>query len=177
MGPAGVTGSTKGVLVSGDSKVDGGAWMRRTVGRMALAGALVGVVLLVSAASEAALSGAPIKVGTPFESGPPSVAVDPSGTAFVAWANTKDLGGSLDTVQYCVIPVGATGCSHSGTLKPADSASPIDGVQVLIDGSTVVLLADVFGAAGPSAQDFVPEQEWTSTDGGATSASSTRVSR
>ncbi len=34
-------------------------------------------------------------------------------------------------MQYCVLPTGATGCSHSGDLTPADGAAYIDGVQVL----------------------------------------------
>jgi hypothetical protein len=127
------------------------------------------MVALVFAASALAVSGTPIDVGTPLASGPPSVAVDATGTAYVAWANTKDLPpASGDTLQYCVIPAGAVGCSHAGTLVPADGASHIDGAQVLVDGSTVVLLADVFGAQGATAEEFEPEQEWTSTDGGAT---------
>jgi len=67
-----------------------------------------------------------------------------------------------------VIAPGATGCVHAGSLTPADGGQYIDGVQVLVDGSTVVVLADVFGTSGESAGDYVPEQEWQSTDGGAT---------
>jgi hypothetical protein len=36
----------------------------------------------------------------------------------------------------------------------------------MVDGSTMIVLADVFGAAGGPA--YEPEQEWQSTDGGAT---------
>ncbi len=39
---------------------------------------------------------------------------------------------------------------------------------MLVDGSTVVILADVYGTAGSQAGDYEPEQEWQSTDGGAT---------
>jgi hypothetical protein len=39
---------------------------------------------------------------------------------------------------------------------------------VLVDGATVVVLADVHGTAGESAGEYIPEQEWQSTDGGAT---------
>jgi hypothetical protein len=109
-----------------------------------------------------------IKAGTPFASGPPAVAVDSSGNAVVAWANTKDLAGALNFVQYCVLPVGASSCSHSGNLVPADNAQVIDGTQVIADGSTLVILADVFGAQGTSAAQYEPTQEWLSTDGGAT---------
>jgi len=39
---------------------------------------------------------------------------------------------------------------------------------VLVEGSTFVILADVYGAAGPNADQYIPEQEWQSTDGGDT---------
>jgi hypothetical protein len=130
---------------------------------------LVIVAMLVFAASAFAVSGASINVGTPFESGPPAVAVGSTGTAYIAWANTKDLPPTtVNTVQYCVLPVGASACTYTGTLEPADQASEIDHVQVLVDGTTVVLLADVYGAAGSHSGEYTPEQEWQSTDGGAT---------
>ncbi len=137
---------------------------------LVLGGALTGALVLGLTGSALALSGKPINVGTPYESGPPAVAVDgSSGTGYVAWANTKDLPpNTTDVVQYCAIPAGATACSHTGTLTPADGATNIDGVQVLVDGSTVVILADVYGAQGNMALDYEPEQEWQSTDGGAT---------
>src|SRR5271167_875228 len=124
---------------------------------------------LAFAASASAVSGTPINIGTPFESGPPSVAVDSSGTAYIAWNNEKDLPPvTTNIVQYCVLPAGANSCSHSGNLVPADNGSNIDGVHVLVDGSTIVILADVYGTAGGSALEYAPEQEWQSTDGGAT---------
>ncbi len=49
-----------------------------------------------------------------------------------------------------------------------DTGEHIDKVQVLVDGSTVVVLADVYGTSGSSAGEYEPEQEWQSTDGGAT---------
>ena len=133
-----------------------------TLGWLVIAG------LLLAAASVASAAGAPVKVATPFQSGPPAIAVNNAGDAVIAWANTKDLAGADNFVQYCVLPAGAAGCSHSGNLMPADSAQFIDGVQVLNEGSTLVILADVFGAPANSAGDFTPEQEWQSTDGGAT---------
>ena len=96
------------------------------------------------------------------------MAVDPAGDAVIAWANDKNLAGAPDLVQYCVLPAGATTCTHSGTLATADSAGHVDAVRVLSDGSTLVILADVFGAAGNNATDYEPEQEWQSTDGGNT---------
>ncbi len=137
--------------------------------RAGLFGGLVALAALVSAANAFAISGTPLNIGTPYESGPPSVAVDSSGTAYIAWANEKDLAPvTTNIVQYCVLPAGATACSHTGNLVPADSGAYVDGVHVLVDGSTVVILADVYGTAGSSAGDYEPEQEWQSTDGGAT---------
>ncbi len=132
-----------------------------------LTGALAVAITLVFTTSALA-AGTPVNIGTPYESGQPVVAVDNAGDAVVAWANTKDLAGANNFVQYCVLPVGATACSHSGNLTPADSAQYIDGVQVLNEGSTLVILADVYGAAGNMAAHYEPEQEWQSTDGGAT---------
>ncbi len=133
-----------------------------------IVGALAVVCMLGSATSALAVSGVPVNVGTPFEAQPPAVAVDAAGNAIVAWANTKDLPpNETNVLQYCVIPVGATACADSNTLTPADGAQYIDRVQVLVDGSTIVLLADVYGAKAPKAGDYEPEQEWQSTDGGA----------
>jgi hypothetical protein len=125
--------------------------------------------LVFAFASSAGAAGPPINIGTPFTEEQPSVAVDSAGDAVVAWANTKDLPPTTtNIVQYCVLPVGATGCSHSGNLIPADGATNIDNVQVLSDGSALVILADVYGAQGGAASSYEPEQEWQSTDGGAT---------
>jgi len=127
------------------------------------------VSLALAFAANALASGTPINVGTPYQSGPPAVAVDSAGSAVIAWANERDLPPvTTNIVQYCVLPVGAVGCTHSGNLVPADNGAYIDGVQVLVDGSTVVVLADVFGTTGSNSGDYVPEQEWQSTDGGAT---------
>lgn len=135
--------------------------------RLLMTGGLASALAMLLSSSALA-AGNTVNVGTPFSSGPPSVAVDGAGNAFVAWANTKDLAGALNFVQYCVLPPNATACTHSGNLQPADSAQYIDGVHVLIDGGTLVVLADVFGAAGDNAASYQPVQEWQSTDGGAT---------
>ena len=59
-----------------------------SVHRIALAGALAGAVALAMAASASA-AGKPVNIGTPFDSGPPAVAVANSGAAVIDWANTK----------------------------------------------------------------------------------------
>jgi hypothetical protein len=127
-------------------------------------------ILAVALCANALAAGKAVNIATPFDIQPPgpSVAVDSAGNAIIAWANDKDLAGAPDLVQYCVLPVNATACSQSGNLMTADAAGHVDGVRVLDDSGTLVILADVFGAAGDNAGDYTPEQEWQSTDGGAT---------
>ncbi len=127
--------------------------------------AVIGLsLLLVLATSASALSGSTIDIGEFAHNGPPSIAVDGAGNALIAWA---DEAGPPYKIHYCVLPVGATACAHSGELTPAGGTEPyIDGVKVLADGGTLVVLADVYGVS----QEYEPEQEWTSTDGGATFA-------
>jgi hypothetical protein len=127
-------------------------------------------ILAVALCASALAAGKAVNIATPFDIQPPSpsVAVDSGGNAIIAWANDRDLAGAPDLVQYCVLPFDATACSHSGSLPTADSAGHVDAVRVLADGGTVVILADVFGAAGNNAGDYTPEQEWQSPDGGAT---------
>jgi hypothetical protein len=126
-------------------------------------------MLAVALCANALAAGKAVNIATPFDILPPgpSVAVDSGGNAIIAWANDKDLAGAPDLVQYCVVPAAGTACAHSGSIAAADSAGHIDAVRVLDDGGTLVLLADVFGAAGNNAGDYMPEQEWQSTDDGA----------
>jgi hypothetical protein len=144
--------------------IAGKATLGPALRRTALLSALAAATGLAFATSATA-TGPPINVGTPFESGPPAVAVDNAGDAVLAWADTEDLAGAKDFVQFCVLPGGATGCSHSINLIPADGGEHIDHVQVLDEGGTLVVLADVFGT---KSTEYEPEQEWQSTDGGAT---------
>ncbi len=128
------------------------------------------LVLVLAVSANALAAGKAINIATPFDIQPPgpSVAVDSAGNAVIAWANDKDLAGAPDLVQYCVVPVDATTCSHSGTLATAGATNHVDAVRVISDGSTLVILADVFGVAGQAPSDYQPVQEWQSSDGGAT---------
>lgn len=142
--------------------------------RMLLSATLVATFVLVGSGSASALTGSPTNIATPFASGPPAVAVQASGNALIAWANTKDLAGANNFVQWCVLPPGATACSQSGNLQPADSGQYIDGLSVLDEGPAgLVILADVFGTSGANGvnpTDYEQVQEWQSTDGGQTFA-------
>ncbi|HEX3975857.1 MAG TPA: hypothetical protein VHW96_06305 [Solirubrobacteraceae bacterium] len=143
---------------------------RTAVGRRVCLCSGLTAILAMALCASALGAGKAINIATPFDIWPPgpSVAVDSAGNAIIAWANDKDLAGAPDLVQYCVVPAGGSACAHSGSLTAADSAGHVDAVRVLDDGGTLVLLADVFGAAGNNAGDFTPEQEWQSTDDGAT---------
>src|SRR5579863_584415 len=135
--------------------------------------ALLVVALLGGAQRAAALSGSPIQIGAQIDD-QASVAVDQSGTAYVAWDNATGGASNMpDVIQYCVIPSGGKACLHTGNLPIANASSlgtvdgqPDYGVNVLVDGSTVVILADVSNLKN-TPFDQQPLQEWQSTNAGA----------
>lgn len=140
------------------------AVMMRTSRKATLLGGLVALVALALATDALALSGTTLKLAEAEFYEPPAVAVDSAGTAYIAWANAAT---TPDKVEYCVLPAGASSCSHAGTLTPAGgSGAHIDNVQVLVDesASTIVILADVYGVS----EKNTPEQEWTAPTGGTT---------
>ena len=141
---------------------------RRLAAGVLGAGAIVLLALATTASSAFALTllKKPVAIAaTTGLTGPPSVSVDASGDALIGW---EDSGPTGDVVHYCVLPVNATSCSQQGMLTPADGAQYVDGVHTLVDGQTMIVLADVYGTAGNSGPNYAPEQEWQSTDGGAT---------
>jgi hypothetical protein len=141
--------------------------MRPAPRRIASVGGLTALAVLVFAASALAVSGTPIKLARPQQYGPPSVAVNASGTAYVAWDNTKGLGGIEDVVEYCVLPTGATACAYTGQLQLESGPGIIFGhVKAFVDGSTALIFAGGLHVKGEG--EFEPTQEWQSTDGGAT---------
>lgn len=138
--------------------------------RLTLVGVFAGFAVLACATNSWALSGTPINIGPAGQAeNAPAVAVSANGTAYIAWPNSNDATDENETIQYCTLPAGASKCEYSQTLTPvtlSDFSSSVYGptVQVLLDGTTVVLLADT----GEQNGDYGPVQEWTSTDGGAT---------
>ncbi len=139
---------------------------RLALRRATLLGGLVAVAVPALAASALAVSGTPIKIAQPQSYDGPSVAVDSTGTAYIAWDNTKNLGGIGEVVEYCVLPTGAAACTYTGQLHLAAGPGSILGhVQVLIDGGTVLVFA---GEVFVKGEQFEPEQVWQSTDGGRT---------
>ena len=128
-------------------------------GRAALAAALVaGFALAVPVAASAA--SAPFQIGTYTVSSAdlelPSVDVDASGTAYIAWADL-----TTNLIHYCVLPDGASACQGGvGTLAPVlepganpkqESPTPTLApfghvVEVMVNGPTVSIVA---GTTGP----------------------------
>src|ERR1700685_729937 len=146
--------------------------------RLVATSALAMLVSLIASASAAAL-GTPLTIATVVpgsgfnvNEAPPSVAVDAAGTAYIAWA-APDYAGN--TVQYCVLPHGATACAPSGSLTPAagrPGAPAYDYFQpqVLIDGGIVSIIAySSLTSSGiyPGNSSDDPLQEWQAADGSA----------
>jgi hypothetical protein len=134
--------------------------------RRLLAGFVVVVALgLVGPAGALAVSGSPVAIGTGSSLTGESVAVDANGNAIIAWADQS--APTANVVRWCVLAPGATGCSAGGSLKPGGPPSPqfsVFGTQVLVEGSKLVILADV--QVGNVEYESV--QQWQSTDGGRT---------
>jgi hypothetical protein len=128
--------------------------------RWLLSGGLVLTVALTMATSATALTGTPLKIAGPVESGEQSIAVDGSGTAYLAWSDEGQPGDAY--LEYCVVPADTNGCTYRGTLPVTGSGSFVVKTQVLVDAGTVVVLAYLYG---PEDED-VPVQEWQSSNGG-----------
>jgi hypothetical protein len=135
------------------------------VGKRLLGGLIAGVLLVMlgGAASALAASSSPLTIATGTHPEDLSVAVDQSGDAVAAWAD-KSVPGA-EVVRWCVVALGGGACSGSGSFTPAGGApgfTYINGTDVLDEGTTLVILADV--EAGTTENESV--QEWTSTNGG-----------
>lgn len=125
---------------------------------------VVTAVLMLGLATGAQALSEPIAIGsnTPGLPSTPAVAVDATGTAYVAWITPP-----ADTVlNFCKVPVGATGCSPVALTVPDPShAQYFDPPSVLVTGTTVRVFEEVDGAADHNEDGMY---EWLSTDGGAT---------
>ena len=90
--------------------------------------------VLAAAPAPAAFKRAPIELG-PGDGNSPSVVVDASGTAHVAWGIAEEL------IGYCALPPGARACTRSARLaldaragRPVLMQRPQDGLLVLVAG-------------------------------------------
>src|SRR4051812_12525633 len=123
---------------------------------------LVALVLTLPATAQAAT---PVLLGNGVE---PTVTVDPSGTAYIAWIGNES---NVTTLHFCRLPRNATTCELAQTL-------PVDGTSltrpfVTVNGSTVHLFTYRYGLT--SGSRFSAVLMLTSNDGGATFDSGVQV--
>jgi hypothetical protein len=141
----------------------------------------VGTAAAVPASASAASP--PFQIGSFTESSSflalPSVDVDSSGTAYVAWPDLTN-----NVIDYCVLPDGASACAESGKLSPvlepganpqsqpsfAPALNPFGHVvEVMVNGGTVSIIAGTVGPvdeASPGTGGWLPETEmWQAPDG------------
>ena len=120
----------------------------------ALAIACIVAGLLLAAPAGAATS---LTIGTGHK---PGVAVDPAGTAYIAWYGTESTTTSLN---FCRLPRGAGACDVTTTI--AAPGTTLSRPFVTVDGATVRVVSYRYGLTGAR---FDQIWEFTSADGGAT---------
>jgi hypothetical protein len=130
-----------------------------------IAGLLALLAVCWCSGSALAAGGALIGVGPGFGEGKPAIAVDLSGTAYLAWPQAGAEGEITNKVGYCVLPAAASACSQQGTLTPAENPRIVESVSLAIDGGTVVMVARNYQSGS---EETAPIQEWTTPDGSAT---------
>src|SRR3954451_404128 len=123
------------------------------------------LLLLLLALPAGARGATPVLLATGVE---PTVALDPSGTAYLSWIGNES---GVTTLHFCRLPRNATTCELTKTL-------PVDGTSltrpfVTVSGSTVHVFTYRYGlTSGPR---FSAVLMLTSTDGGATFDSGVQV--
>jgi hypothetical protein len=123
------------------------------------------IAVALAAPASASATSSPIKIGANTNSGvsTPAVAVDSSGTAYIAWLIPSTV--SANTIDFCKLLAGATSCAPVAiTITGHPEGSFFDPPSVLLSGGDV----DVFETvAGDSDNDQNGMDEFVSTDGGA----------
>lgn len=107
--------------------------------------------------------GPPITIGTNSLSLPsqPAVAVDSSGTAYIAWLQPNGT-----QIDFCTMPTGATGCSPVALKVPDPSTDAFfDPPSVLLAGGQVYVFEYVHSTSNDDNTGF---DEYVSSDGGST---------
>ena len=144
--------------------------LRRTVvvGRVARTCGLAAVVAMVLCASALA-AGKVVDVATPFD-------IEPPGRRWSSTQRQRDhrvgqrQGPGRRSRPRAVLRAAGRrdGVRALGQPPAADSAGQSTACTCSTTAGRWCILADVFGAAGNNARDYTPEQEWQSTDDGAT---------
>jgi hypothetical protein len=111
------------------------------------------MAVLASAAGAAT----PVTIGAGHK---PGVAVDPAGTAYIAWYGPES---NVTSLHFCRLPRGASACAVTTTI--AAPGTTLSRPFVTVDGATVRVISYRYGLTGPRFDEI---WEFTSTDGGAT---------
>ena len=150
---------------------------RRLAGVLAIG---IGLAVLAAPAQARAATPAPFDVATGAV-GEPSMYVDPSGTAHLAWNETVP--GGPDVLHYCRVLRGQRACTGSQTFVPAQDETrtgngpafntQFAGLEIVPMGSQLVLLTHRYPNVvdkpdGSASSDAT--YAWTSSDGGQTFA-------
>jgi hypothetical protein len=123
------------------------------------------LALLLALPAASAHAATPVTIGVGVE---PTVALDPGGTAYLAWIGNES---NVTTLHFCRLPRGATTCELVQTL-------PVDGTSltrpfVTVQGSRVQIFTYRYGLT--SGTRFSAVLMLTSNDGGATFDSGVQV--
>jgi hypothetical protein len=125
------------------------------VPRTGLTIACAAAVLAVLAPAAGAAT--PVTIGAGHK---PGVAVDPAGTAYIAWYGPES---NVTSLHFCRLPRGASACAVATTI--AAPGTTLSRPFVTVDGATVRVISYRYGLIGPRFDEI---WQFTSTDGGAT---------
>ncbi len=119
---------------------------------LAIACVVAGLVLVAPAGAVT-----PLTIGTGHK---PAVAVDPAGTAYIAWFGPES---NTTSLHFCRLPRGAGACDVATTI--AAPGTTLSRPFVTVDGATVRVVSYRYGLTGARFDEI---WEFTSVDGGAT---------
>jgi hypothetical protein len=121
------------------------------------------VLAIACALATGALCAAPASAATPLTIGmghKPAVAVDPAGTAYIAWFGPET---NVTSLNFCRLPRGAGACDVRTTI--AAPGTTLSRPFVTVDGATVRVVSYRYGLTGARFDEI---WQFTSSDGGAT---------
>jgi len=104
---------------------------------------ILALVLAGAVSARNALASPAVAIGTNSERLPAqaNVAVDPAGTAYIAWSDQAET-----AMNFCKLPVGAVACSPQQLALPGGSKFIAAHPSVLLEGERVYVFAEVVSA-------------------------------
>ena len=129
--------------------------------------------LLLAALAAVLLAPASARAATPLVAGQgedPGLAVDASGTAYLAWNGTEPSG--TRSLHFCRLPRGATACAGAATLAVPAGTYSLYRPFVAVSGPLVQVTQSRYGFAAGSFDQVI---QFTSQDGGTTFDAGTPV--